>query len=314
MVGLVGKVWKKLLALKARADDYRKRERKLRYGKENSDKTFYVIGYDYDTQGLFAIVKSVLSHIMYAVDKGWIPVVDLKNYSCQYRKEGENVWEKFFEQPCGYTLENISKSKNVVKSYYGMYPYNKYDFYVDILDSPKKYNSIAEAYKKYIKPTFKNLKAMQEVMRKLDIDEHTLGVLCRGTDYTTRKPHNHPRQPEPRVVIQDAIKFISENHYTKVFVATEDQKVLDMFKETFGNRLRYIEQSRLDLSASQQFLSEVKTDAKTKLKIAFDYYTALYVLAHCPSILAGRTAGTLGAVFMSDGFYKAKFYDLGYYD
>lgn len=311
---LIGKVRGKLLALKAKVDDYRKRERKFQYGDENPDKTFYVIGYDYDTQGLFAIVKSVLSHIMYAVDKGWIPIVDLKNHTCQYSQRGENAWEMFFEQPCGYTLKDISKSKNVIKSYYGMYPYNKYDFYVDILDFPEKYKSIAEAYKKYIKPTFKNLKVMQGVMRKLDIDEHTLGVLCRGTDYTARKPHNHPRQPEPNDVVGDAMKFMSQNHYTKLFLATEDQKVLDMFKETFGTQLRYIDQSRLNLSANQQFLSEVKTDAKTKLQMALDYYTALYALAHCPSILAGRTAGTLGAVFMSDGFYKAMFYDLGYYD
>ena len=91
--------------------NYKKRERIISKGSEHPDKTFYLISYDYDTQGLFAIVKSVLSHVMYALDKGWIPVVDLKNYKCQYQQEGENAWELFFEQPEGYSLEDIKKSK-----------------------------------------------------------------------------------------------------------------------------------------------------------------------------------------------------------
>lgn len=120
--------------------EYHKRERIYHYGNENPDKIFYIICFDYETQGLFAIVKSVLSHIMYAVDKGWIPVVDLKNYSCQYQQKGENSWELFFEQPCGYTLEDISRSNRVVISYYGMYPYNTYDFTLIFLIPQKSTN------------------------------------------------------------------------------------------------------------------------------------------------------------------------------
>lgn len=313
MGSIYDKISTRLFHVRNRIQEYHKRERTKHYGSENSDKTFYVIGYDYDTQGLFAIVKSVLSHVMYAVDKGWIPVVDLKNYKSQYRYEGQNAWELFFEQPCGYSLEDISKSKNIIKSYYGMYPYNKYDFYVDILDYPDKIKPIADAYKKYIRPSSEVLKSMLEECEMLGIDDKTLGVLCRGTDYTSRKPHNHPCQPEPQNVIEDAKTFLKQNNYSKVFVATEDQSVLDMFKRAFGDRLRYVSQSRLKLSENQQFLSEVKIELSAKLKMAQDYYTALYVLSRCPSILAGRTAGTLGAVLMSKGFINSKFYNLGYY-
>lgn len=313
MIKIFRKIHRKLQSLHSKVKEYHKRERTKHYGSENSDKTFYVIGYDYDTQGLFAIVKSVLSHVMYAVERGWIPVVDLKNYNSQYRQDGKNSWELFFEQPCGYSLEDISKSKHVIKSYYGMYPYNKYDFYVDILDFPNKVKPIADAYKKYIRPSLDVLKSMSDECKMLEIDDKTLGVLCRGTDYTSRKPHNHPCQPEPQNVIEDAKDFLKQNNYSKVFVATEDQSVLDMFKSAFGDRLRYVSQSRIKLAENQQFLSEVKIDLSTKLKMAKDYYTALYVLSRCPSILAGRTAGTLGAVLMSEGFINSKFYNLGYY-
>jgi len=314
MILFVSKLRRTLSNYKSRMEEYRKRERRFSNGNENPDKTFYVISYDYDTQGLFAIVKSVLSHIMYATEKGWISVVDLKNYGCQYQKEGENAWEQFFQQPCGYTLDDIQKSKNVIRSYYGMYPYNKYDFYVDILDRPDEYKRIAEYYRKFIKPQPKVFEYMVRMKSTLHIDNKTLGVLCRGTDYLNRKPQYHPRQPEPEMVISDACQVMEEKCYDSVFVATEDDKVLEMFKNRFGDRIRYIEQPRLILKENQQYLSDVKTDVKTRSQMALDYYTALCILSQCPAILAGRTAGTLGAVFMSEGFEWSKFYDLGFYE
>ena len=286
----------------------------MSFGNENPDRTFYVISFDYDTQGLFAIVKSVLSHIMYALDKGWIPVVDLKNYHCQYQHEGENAWEQFFQQPCGFTLDDINKSKNVVRSYYGMYPYNTYDFYVDVLDRPEECLRIAEVYKKYIKPQSGVLTYIEKTKRDLHIDNKTLGVLCRGTDYLKRKPKYHPRQPEPEMVIADACLIMEEKGYEALFVATEDEQVLEMFRKRFGDKIRYINQPRLTLNESQKYLSDINTEASTRNKMAIDYYTALNILSQCPALLAGRTAGTLGAVFMSEGFEWSKFYDLGYYE
>ena len=311
---LISKLKRKLSYCKSCFEEYKKRERKMSYGNDNLDINFYVISFDYDTQGLFAIVKSVLSHIMYAIDKGWIPVVDLKNYSCQYQLKGENAWELFFEQPCGYTLDDIQRSKNIIRSYYGMYPYNKYDFYVDVLDRPEECKRLAGIYKKYIMPQPNVLDYMRKTASDLHIDDKTLGVLCRGTDYLKRKPQYHPQQPEPEMVIEDAVKVMQKKGYESVFVATEDEIVLDLFKKKFGDQLRYINQPRLTLNDKQQYLSDINTDMQTRKKIALDYYTALYILSRCPALLAGRTAGTLGAVFMSEGYEWTKFYDLGYYN
>lgn len=308
------KVQRGLSNLRSRIEEYKKRERKKAYGKDNPNKTFYIICFDYDTQGLFAIVKSVLSHVMYAVNKGWIPVVDLKNYSCQYQQKGENAWELFFEQPCGYTLDDIKCSKNIVRSYYGMYPYNKYDFYVDVLDRPEECKRLAGIYKKYIKPQQNVLEYMWKTANDLHINGKTLGVLCRGTDYLKRKPQYHPRQPEPELVIEDAIEVMQQNGYESVFVATEDEIVLDLFKKKFRDKLRYINQLRLKLNDGQQYLSDVITNDELRRQMALDYYTALYILSRCPALLAGRTAGTLGALFMSEGFEWSKYYNLGYYD
>lgn len=49
--------------------------------KQNADKTFYVIGWNDEGGGLFWIVNKVCMHIAYALDHGYIPVVDLKTIS-----------------------------------------------------------------------------------------------------------------------------------------------------------------------------------------------------------------------------------------
>lgn len=313
-MNIISKTLRKVCSTKRKWKEWRKRERHYSYGEEHPDKTFYVICYDYDTQGLFAIVKSVLSHIMYAIDKGWIPIVDLKNHKSQYKLGDENTWELFFEQPGGYSLSDIKKSQHIIKSYYGMYPHGTYDFYVDILDSPSKYRPISKVYKQYIRPNAKTQSIMNSMLTSLGIDNKTLGVLCRGTDYLLRKPHNHPRQPEPEDIIRDTKKLMEENGYDKIFLATEDVKILNLFISEFDDKLKYINQPRLKLANDKNFISDIDISSEKKYEIALNYYTALYILSKCPAIIAGRTAGTLGAVFMSEGYRYSHFYNLGYYD
>ena len=91
------------------------KERIVRYRKGR--RTIYIIRIDFPMAGLFAIAKSVLCHIEYALDNGWIPVVDLRNSINQFRKnEGENPWELFFAQPMTTGLDDISSEDNIIIS------------------------------------------------------------------------------------------------------------------------------------------------------------------------------------------------------
>ena len=55
---------------------------------------FYVICVTYKIEGLFAIVNSVLDHVIYARENGYIPIVDLKHYYNQYFKDNR-VFKKY---------------------------------------------------------------------------------------------------------------------------------------------------------------------------------------------------------------------------
>ena len=129
------------------------REKIYSYGEDNPDMTYYVIRVDYKMAGMLAIVKSILSHIVYAYDNNYIPVVDLLNCKCQYinPQNPENIWNWFYLQPEGIDLCDIIHSKKVIISKNIDVPSKKYLIRVDSLYNNKGLlNSYKEAYNKYI--------------------------------------------------------------------------------------------------------------------------------------------------------------------
>ncbi|MCM1182298.1 MAG: hypothetical protein NC337_02865 [Roseburia sp.] len=98
--------------------EYLYKEHKRVYGFRNRDKVFYVICPSASTQGLFSIHNYVLWKIRYAIDKGYIPVVDYQNYANMYLEPelvGKvNAWEYYFNQPTQYGLEDVRHSRHVI--------------------------------------------------------------------------------------------------------------------------------------------------------------------------------------------------------
>ncbi len=93
------------------------RQRKVSYGKENQDKTFFVIRRASCKVGLFSHVMTNMGLLDDAVRKGYIPVIDMQNTDNTYLEPGQvgnvNAWEFYFRQPAGYGLEDIAHSKNI---------------------------------------------------------------------------------------------------------------------------------------------------------------------------------------------------------
>lgn len=300
---------------------FKGRQRKVCLGSKNADKTFYVIGWNDEGGGLFWIVNKVCMHIAYALDHGYIPVVDLKNYITQYslKNESKNVWEIFFEQPAGYGLEDIKNSKNVIINRMTPAPAKKYlmgqtEFY----DNPERIAYFRNIFKTFIHPNNKTLDYIRSKEKQLFKDkERVLGILCRGTDYVVAKPKNHPIQPEMKEIIKDAKEVMKEKQCNYVFLATEDKDILDVLKAEFGNKLLFLDQRRYSSKdmQSDQLLAQIKAKDKERnpIKDALDYYAAIYLLTRCCCFIGGRTGGTKGVLLMNNGFEYKKIYDLGLY-
>lgn len=54
------------------------KEKKRCYGLRNPDKTFYIIRPFNSTCGMGSYINYVVINLLYADEKGWIPVVDMK--------------------------------------------------------------------------------------------------------------------------------------------------------------------------------------------------------------------------------------------
>lgn len=294
---------------------FSQRELHVSYGEDNPDKIFYVIGIDYDTQGLLAIVKNVLIHIEYAKDKGYVPIVDMKNFSSQFRPDNSiNAWELFFRQPKGYDLADISNSKNIILSR-NIDTWLGHSIFLDILDKEQRvrHDKLQRIYKECIVPG-ENLANHIESITSQIIGNKTniLGVLCRGTDYTQKKPHGHPVQPTFEQLCQKVDEFLDQYDINFIYVATEDAEYLDNFKLRYGDKVLYINQKRFG-KLQVDFISQMGMQHYDLLKLNMDYYASLNILAHCDYFIGGRTAGTIGVSFMANEYKDYYYFRLGNY-
>jgi hypothetical protein len=304
------------------ARKYKYRERKTSYGNENPDKVFYIIGYPEFTAGLFSLVNAVLKHIVYAEKFGYIAVVDFQNFETQYHDSGtfgkENAWEYFFEQPMGYSLRDISKSKNIIFSMKTSNPRIRIlDFDINLSDSPdlqKYYNGLFQTYIRPNKTTQDYLAADES---KIFIENRKLlGVLCRGTDYTRKKPAGHEIQPDPKEIIINAKDIITKYKCTHIYLATEDQDIYDIFEKEFGDILLSNGQTRFSGRELEnvQFLANVKKKReRDKYFLALEYLSSVNILSKCSCFIGGQTTGTFGVYALTKGFEYDYVYNLGKY-
>lgn len=78
------------------------------YGNLNPDDTIYIIRIKPPGEGFYSNVFHVLSKIKFAISRGFIPVVDMLNYSTIFHDKGfrGNLWERYYSQPCNLNLED----------------------------------------------------------------------------------------------------------------------------------------------------------------------------------------------------------------
>lgn len=172
--------------------------------------TYYIIRRMYKTTGLFGIYKLFASHIRYALYNGWLPVVDMQNYSNAYlppEKLGkENSWEYYFEQPLRIGLEQAYAGENIIlsngDSTGGQPPNSKTPFLgnaqMSFFENKDgiliEWRMLVKLGLLKVKPEL--IKEISAVRKKLFTPtDRVLGVLLRGTDFLVRKLPNHPIPP-----------------------------------------------------------------------------------------------------------------------
>jgi len=282
------------------------------------NKKFYIVGVTYKIEGLFAIVNSVINHCINAQKNNYIPIVDMQHYQNQYFKDNkvfkDNVWEYFFEQPSNYNLNNIPNDSSII--------IGKNSFYINLDDAitnkeipesnlttiEKQIIEKKEEHKKYIKFNAETQQYLDENFSKIiGSGNDVLGVLCRGTDYLKKKPIGEQIQPNPNTTLAKTKEVLKKYPEIKrIYLATEDNDIYQMFKKEFGNIL--IENTQYKYSyrgIENDFLSNIKVDRQNhNYTLAKEYILSIHFLSKCKYFIGGRTTGTKWAWILSDNNWK----------
>lgn len=189
---------------------------------QNPDLIFYILnsGEASLTRGLMNHFCDAIFETKKALEHGWIPVVDMKNYFTCYHDTIQQVgnvnpWEYYFEQPNdSFTLENALESQNIV------YMTGLFGRWENLM--AREYSVFLDKFSRkllhdcYVKNIQLSKKAQFEYSRYKKIlfddkgDGKILSVFIRGTDYTEGKAYMHAIQPSLEQIVEKVRYAISE--------------------------------------------------------------------------------------------------------
>lgn len=266
--------------------------------------------------GFFAFYITHLGWIDYALQHDMIPVVDMQYKWNVFLKEEEvgkvNSYEYYFKQPCGVSVDEALKDGNARYVWSNIPPYHPNDS-LDYLYNPEivqYYSKLAKKYMPFTDTVERELKEIEGAL--FPENSRILGVLARGTDYTTLKPFYHPVQPTMDMIITQIKKYRKEYDCDKIYVATEDQNHLNALKKEFGDDLIYMDQPRLGETTT--YLNDDKEFTKrTPYQLGLDNLKSIYLLSRCKGLIAGRTSGTVGASILADQYEFMHIFSIGRY-
>lgn len=281
--------------------------------------TYFVIRRSYKGIGLYTYVCIVISYIAYAIEKGFVPIVDMKSYPNIYMSDemiGKvNAWELFFKQPCGVGLDEISKGR-VIFSHCIELP-NITPNLQQIKNMPEYTQLFSKIYNDFISYNQETQDYCNKELQLIN-NKRVLGVLFRGTDYSKGKPSGHPIQPNLNQMIEKVDEYVREYDYKYIYLATEESEAEKCFMEHFPgmilvNNRKYYDDLGIDFSKTSIGNVRFKRNNDEYLK-GLEYLSSINILAKCDSLIAGGCAGTYAALIMNNQNYKHTFiWDLGVY-
>ena len=292
------------------------REKSVFFGEDNPQSGFYVIRIKPYPIGLFGYFSIVIGHLIIAQKRGLIPVIDMENYSTTFSEDGEfngtkNAWEYFFSQTSRFSLSDVYRSSKVILSKatpvrtYGYHTFKCQDSLIEYTQIIKNQISLNETKKNYI---------LKKTLM-IGLDDNTLGVFSRGTDYVNIRPKGHPIQPTAEELKKNISTKIVEWGITKIYFVTEDTNLYKQIKNEFGDiilgnplnkSLGYIDGTLNPISGNSTL---------SPAERALEYLTDVYILSKCPYFLGSLAGGSMAALLINDNEYVGKkIIDLGVYD
>ena len=275
--------------------DYGRNGRIFRFehpGEENPGENIYFIEWGYRATGMFALIMQTLRRLEVADRFHFTPVV-LWSDQVPYHVPGQpNTFLTFFQPVSGITVESAKHSQDVVFS-------NGWDCAYGPIAAPYEFSRneidrLAVIYKKYLKlrPEIQ-FRIEGEVGALFDkIPGKLLGVHVRGVDWRKMKVVRHPIAATEEDYLRAARKMTEEMGYERIFLASDSDGTIDLFRREFGDRLITTQAVRAPADSGELAIFNEKNDG---YQMGYEILRDVYALANCDALLCGLSNVSYGA-------------------
>lgn len=266
------------------------------FGDNNKGKVIMLLENQSHHAGFCAIWVYFLNRLSFADKMGFYYVIDWEEsefYQEDHPMHGStSIFEYYFEQPSGITLADARKSNFVVYDWNNPeFGYND-TFHVgdtnDYRFTAKDVEKFAEIQRKYI-----HLHKEIELSIRDQIDKlfhgktNVVGVHARGAD-TKIGYKGHPTIVSSEDYIDETQKMVEKLNADIIFLATDDQEMLDQFKAFFGERLVYYKDVIRSTGTIMNCFIEEKRENHHYL-LGLEIIRDVYTLAACSGFVCGMS-------------------------
>jgi len=269
-------------------------------------KKYYIIDYPFGNHGFFAHLNFALGQLDYAYENNLVPVIDWKD--SQFSENSENLFDYLFINKL--TIENINEENSQLcpRQFYFIVKGQEYYWPIGYPPRCEKVFRIKDVVSNlhFLFNHFFEIK--KEILDSIpdDITKFkTLGVHCRRSDMGSFHPEN-VSVVRNEDFFDRTIKVFNQHNFDKIYLATEEQEILDYFIERLGDKIIYSECKRIQ-PGEQTFWQDEVTDGN---KISKEVLVDSLCLSKCDSLLTGISGVTYGSIF----FNGLEYTDVYYFD
>lgn len=274
-----------------KSNQYRLLNDDIRY---NKNRSVYIVSYNWETNGFFAIMRKCLSGCVIADSLGMHPFIYIVNsiFNMPGGYNGtDNMFEYYFKPTIDSGIEQILKDENCFDaSYDHIIRLNRSFGLIDDKDTYSEYkvndeylSVMAAAWKKYFILNEETEELISKSVEGLLKGRRVLGVHFRGTDFKVGMK-GHPVYSS----LDDYYKTIDDlsSDYDLIYIATDDMNALNSFRARYeGKVICYEDVVRGDTNRGVHLTDHSRENDQYLLGL--EVLRDMFTLSECDGLVAG---------------------------
>lgn len=241
--------------------------------------------------GFFADFNKLLSYLYFADEMGVIPVVEFSRESRYAEKHPvngtSNPYEYYFIQPANVSLEEIYGMNMVLKSRREniVLANSLNDQSGGYVKTDRFLEEMSGVFAKYIKYNSITQNMLERDAKRIEIWKKTLGVHVRGTDFKYNY-NGHPVLISPDEYLDKVVQIFSKGIYEQIFLATDDLNALRVFKDYFGSKIVFFDNT-IRAEGMESVMNSAPIRENHHYLLGYEVLRDMDILSRCEGLVAG---------------------------